>query len=171
MTLLTETGAKANRRGKLSRKDSERPVYRVDLPTFHADCDANYLRLRKLLPELASRQRWRYRMPQGALELSVLERSRYTTEVCLSAEATGPRWLAPPQLTVRLYHDARMAEVVAVDGRGPVGGKGVECGYPNSRMQRADERQQANRFLGEWLGHCLANGRAEFELVLDGRRV
>ena len=161
---------KAGSRARGSRKVAEKSTYRVDLPTYHADCDANYLRLCKLLPELASRERWRYRMPHGALELSVLERSKYTTEVSLSAEAGANerRWMAPPQLTVRLYHDARMAEVVAVDGRGPVGGKGVDVAYPNPRMQRADERQQANRFLGEWLGHCLANGRAEFELVLDG---
>ncbi|WP_346837727.1 DUF1249 domain-containing protein [Microbulbifer sp. SAOS-129_SWC] len=152
-------------------------AYRVDLPAYHADCDANYLRLCKLLPELASREHWRYRMPHGALEVAVLERSRYTTEVRLRAReeradnAAGGRWLAPPPITVRLYHDARMAEVVAIDGRGPLGGIGIDCPYPNPRMERADERQQANRFLGEWLGHCLANGRTEFELVLDGRRI
>lgn len=163
----------AGRRTRPSQKSAEKSTYRVDLPAYHADCDANYLRLCKLLPELASRERWRYQMPHGALELSVLERSRYTTEVSLSARANVDerRWMAPPQLTVRLYHDARMAEVVAVDGRAPVGDKGVDVPYPNPRMQRADERQQANRFLGEWLGHCLANGRAEFELVLDGRRI
>lgn len=172
MALLTETGADAAQEADLSRKDNQKPAYRVDLPAYHADCDANYLRLCKLLPELACRDHWRYQMPHGALELAVLGRSRYTTEVCLSAEALAGerRWMAPPQITVRLYHDARMAEVVAVDGRGPVGGGGVDNAYPNPRMQRADERQQTNRFLGEWLGHCLANARAEFELVLDGRR-
>ncbi|WP_323846665.1 DUF1249 domain-containing protein [Microbulbifer magnicolonia] len=171
MALPTEIGEKARGRVDLSRKGRQKSGYRVDLPSYHADCDANYLRLCKLLPELASRRRWRYQMPHGALELAVVERSRYTTEVRLSAEAADGerRWLAPPQITVRLYHDARMAEVVAVDGRGPLGG--VDQAYPNPRMQRADERQQANRFLGEWLGHCLANGRAEFELILDGRRI
>lgn len=148
-------------------------AYRVDLPAYHADCDANYLRLCKLLPELDSRTYWRYQMPHGALEMLVQERSRYTTEVCLSAEAESgaPKWLAPPQITVRLYHDAQMAEVVAVDGRGPVGGNGVNFTFPNPRMQRADERQQVNRFLGEWLGYCLANGRAEIELILDGWQI
>ncbi|SEA09422.1 DUF1249 domain-containing protein [Microbulbifer marinus] len=173
MALLTETGAKARSRADVSLKGKKKSTYRVDLPSYHADCDANYLRLCKLLPELASRQHWRYRMPHGSLELSVVERSRYTTEVRLSAAADDSerRWLAPPQIRVRLYHDARMAEVVAVDGYGPVGGNGVDSVYPNPRMQRADERQQANRFLGEWLGHCLANGQVEFELVLDGRRM
>lgn len=164
---------KTDRRQRRPLERGGKPAYQVDLTTYHADCDANYLRLCKLLPELANREHWRYRMPHGALELSVLERSRYTTEVRLQARADAGerRWSAPPQITVRLYHDARMAEVVAVDGRGPVGGSGVQNTYPNPRMERADERQQANRFLGEWLGHCLANGRTEFELVLDGWRI
>lgn len=173
MTPLKKNGAEVRKRSDLARKDKKRTAYRVDLPSYHADCDANYLRLCKLLPELADRQHWRYHMPHGSLELEILERSRYTTEICLSARADAgqKQWLAPPQITVRLYHDARMAEVVAVDGRGPVGGDGLNHAYPNPRMQRADERQQANRFLGEWLGHCLANGRTEFELILDGRKV
>ncbi|WP_308365481.1 MULTISPECIES: DUF1249 domain-containing protein [unclassified Microbulbifer] len=173
MGLSVKTGAVADKRTRRFREAGGKTEYRVDLPAYHADCDANYLRLRKLLPELANREHWRYQMPNGALELSVQSRSRYTTEVCLNASAeTGERnWLAPPQITVRLYHDARMAEVVAVDGRGPVGDNGVGFTYPNPRMHCADERQQANRFLGEWLGHCLANGRAEIELILDGRRL
>ncbi|MCK7596373.1 DUF1249 domain-containing protein [Microbulbifer sp. CAU 1566] len=150
--------------------------FRVDLPTYHADCDANYLRLCKLMPELASNQSWRYQMPDGTLEVAVLERSRYTTEVSLqsSAPESGSKdknWLAPPPITVRLYHDARMAEVVAVDGQGPIGGDGLNFSYPNPAMHSEDERQQVNRFLSEWLAHCLANGRAEVDFTLGGRRI
>nr|WP_010131759.1 DUF1249 domain-containing protein [Microbulbifer agarilyticus] len=163
-----------------------RARYCVDLTTYHADCDANYLRLCKLMPELATNQNWRYQMPQGTLEMAVLERSRYTTEVCLRASnvapgdraggakgakgakgATGTEgsgWLTPPPITVRLYHDARMAEVVAVNGQGPVGGDGLNFRYPNPAMHNEDERQQVNRYLSEWLAHCLANARAEFTL-------
>ena len=153
-----------------------RERYRVDLPTYHADCDANYLRLCKLMPELASNQSWSYQMPHGTLEVAVVERSRYTTEVCLQASNsqnsegnnTENRWLTPPPITVRLYHDARMAEVVAVDGQGPVGGDGLNFSYPNPAMHNEDERQQVNRYLSEWLAHCLANGRAEVELPFRG---
>ncbi len=157
---------------KLRLKSRQKSEYRMDLPAYHADCDANYLRLSKLLPQLGERERWRYSMPHGSLELEVIERSRYTTEVSLSASsASEQRWMAPPRITVRLYHDARMAEVVAVDGRGPLGEKAPGVLHAGARMQGADERQQANRFLGEWLGHCLANGRVDFELVLDGRQL
>lgn len=156
-----------------------RARYRVDLPDYHADCDANYLRLRKLMPQLADNQSWRYRMPGGTLEVAVVERSRYTTEVSLQTSrgdggyehSSGEyrNWLAPPPITVRLYHDARMAEVVAVDGQGPIGGDGLNFRYPNPAMHNQDERQQVNRFLSEWLAHCLANGRAEIDFKLGDR--
>ncbi|WP_105102147.1 DUF1249 domain-containing protein [Microbulbifer pacificus] len=165
-------------------KNGVRERYRVDLPNYHADCDANYLRLCKLMPELASNHCWRYQVPGGTLEVAVLERSRYTTEVCLQASAGTARknsagkdnagesndWLQPPPITVRLYHDARMAEVVAVDGQGPVGGDGLNFSYPNPAMHNEDERQQVNRFLSEWLAHCLANGRADVDLTFGDQR-
>ncbi|WP_444958792.1 DUF1249 domain-containing protein [Microbulbifer sp. ZKSA002] len=173
MALVREVGARQRRQMKMSPNGNGKAVYRVDLPSYHADCDANYLRLLRLLPELSEREQWRYQIPGGSLKLRVVARSRYTTEVSLDAEVnlSESHWLASPNLTARLYHDARMAEVIAVNGCGPVGGKGVDIAYPNSRMQRADERPQANRFLGEWLEYCLANGRAEFQLVLDGRKI
>ncbi len=154
-------------RGSVPAAGKER--FRVDLPTYHADCDANYLRLCKLMPELADNQSWRYQIPNGTLEVAVLDRSRYTTEVCLQASASvssdkDKHWLTPPPITVRLYHDARMAEVVAVNGQGPVGGDGLNFRYPNPAMHNEDERQQVNRYLSEWLAHCLANGRAEVTL-------
>lgn len=152
-----------------------RARYRVDLPDYHADCDANYLRLCKLMPQLAEKESWRYRIPDGTLEVAVVERSRYTTEVSLQASRGSDRtdkrknWLAPPPITVRMYHDARMAEVVAVDGQGPVGGDGLNFRYPNRAMHNEDERQQVNRYLSEWLAHCLANGRAELDFKLGDR--
>lgn len=169
--------ARGGSKGLREARGKER--YRVDLPTYHADCDANYLRLCKLMPELASNQNWSYQMPHGTLEVAVLERSRYTTEVCLHTspldggsreKAREHDWLAPPPITVRLYHDARMAEVVAVDGQGPVGGDGLNFRYPNPAMHNEDERQQVNRYLSEWLAHCLANGRAEVDLPFRGRQ-
>jgi uncharacterized protein YqiB (DUF1249 family) len=36
--------------------------------------------------------------------------------------------------------------------------------YPNTRMYQQDEKSQQNRFLAEWLEHCLHNGRACREL-------
>ncbi|WP_299944241.1 DUF1249 domain-containing protein [uncultured Microbulbifer sp.] len=172
MTLLGKAEARQRKQAGLSSKGNGRAVYKVDLPSYHADCDANYLRLIRLLPGLPERVLWRYQLPAGTLILSIAAHSRYTTEVSLGAEVSpgACRWLESPDLTVRLYHDARMAEVITANGCGPLGGKGTDAIYPNPRMQRADERPQTNRFLAEWLDYCLANASAEFDLVLDGRR-
>ena len=136
----------------------------VDLTGHHADCDANYLRLLKLLPDHAERSHWRYAIGSGnsqtsiAFELSA--RDRYTTTVEMHLEGSGD-WNRLPPLTLRLYHDARMAEVVAVNRRHGIAGQ-MPLGqqYPNARMQYADEKAQVNRLLAEALAACLSSGRA-----------
>ena len=51
-------------------------------------------------------------------------------------------------MTVRMYHDAKVAEVVNCSGRG---GFEPEYGYPNKLMLQRDEKRQVNQLLGEWL--------------------
>src|SRR5579885_1238911 len=81
--------------------------------------EANHVRLKQLLGPLRQ-------VPQDAvsrsagdlsLYLSVLERSRYTTVMKLTYwfDAPGGRE-ADPDLTVRVYHDARLAEAVDCAG-------------------------------------------------------
>jgi hypothetical protein len=36
--------------------------------------------------------------------------------------------------------------------------------YPNDRMFQQDEKSQQNRFLADWLEHCLQNGRSSLDL-------
>ena len=36
--------------------------------------------------------------------------------------------------------------------------------YPNDQMFQQDEKYQQNRFLADWLEHCLHNGRASIDL-------
>ncbi len=102
--------------------------------------------------------------------IKLIESSRYTTLVQFAqhpptqhprAETTGfARALAAstmPSMLVRLYHDARSAEVVEVRN---------ECRfkevyeYPNPKMRARDEKAQVNRFLGEYLAICLRYGLA-----------
>jgi uncharacterized protein YqiB (DUF1249 family) len=97
--------------------------------------------------------------------IKLIESSRYTTLVQFAqhplTETTGfARTLAAsamPRMLVRLYHDARSAEVVEVRN---------ECRfkevyeYPNPKMRARDEKAQVNRFLGEYLAICLRYGLA-----------
>ena len=52
--------------------------------------------------------------------------------------------------------DARMVEVGMFQSHRRIAGR---YNYPNARMYQQDEKLQQNRFLADWLEHCLANGR------------
>ncbi|MEL7557384.1 DUF1249 domain-containing protein [Stutzerimonas chloritidismutans] len=147
------------------RRTRER--YRVDLLELQAACEANYLRLMRLLPEMRNRpDTRRIAMSQGdrllgVLVLAVTESCPYTTTVQISQQDCLP-WLPVPQMDVRVYHDARMAEVIGAENARRF--RGIYS-YPNAQMHQPDEKNQLNLFLGEWLGHCLACGH-ELESVL-----
>lgn len=133
--------------------------YQIDLAADMAECEANYARLARLLPgdELPSRT---FGVGHAQMSIDVVERCPYTTTLQISQR---PQWpLAPnvfstvdARLTVRVYHDARLAEVVEFASRRRVQPR---YDYPNPGMHQPDEKSQWNRFLGEWLSHCLQHG-------------
>lgn len=138
--------------------------YKVDLSGQLAECEANYLRLRKLMPAMGDSDQWQFAVSGGQrhwhTRIRVLERSRFTTTVQIKQASDPDRpagWLRAPQLTVRLYHDARMAEVLAWEQHRRLQPR---YDYPNRAMYQQDEKAQLNRFLGEWLGLCLEQGRS-----------
>lgn len=140
------------------RRTRER--YRVDLLELQSACEANYVRLMRLLPDMRNQpDTRRVAMSQGdrllgVLVLKVTETCPYTTTVQISQQDCLP-WLPVPQMDVRVYHDARMAEVISAEHARRF--RGIYS-YPNAQMHQPDEKNQLNLFLGEWLGHCLACG-------------
>ena len=139
--------------------------YRIDLPAHMAECDANYMRLMKLFPRLREEDVSVFGMLLGQhpyrVRLEVLERGPYTTLIELRHVPEAP-WRIQPHLRVRLYHDARSAEVVEFQGARHFRPSYV---YPNHRMRLPDEKAQVNRFLSEFLSVCLAHGIAITELA------
>jgi uncharacterized protein YqiB (DUF1249 family) len=137
--------------------------YKVDLPGQMAECEANYHRLIKLMPHHATVDDWQFMNgsdPRNhCLHIRIIERSRYTTTVQMAQlDIRVPEhhgWLRMPKLTVRLYHDARLAEVLAWEGHRSVRPR---YDYPNAAMYQSDEKAQLNRFLGEWLALSLQHG-------------
>jgi uncharacterized protein YqiB (DUF1249 family) len=134
--------------------------YRVDLAGLQSACEANYARLMRLLPGMRERPALR-RVAVSAgdttlavLALKVTEAGPYTSTVEVCEEAVLA-WLPAPRLEVRVYHDARMAEVTAAEHCRRLQPR---YGYPNSAMHQPDEKNQLNLFLGEWLGHYLQCG-------------
>jgi uncharacterized protein YqiB (DUF1249 family) len=134
--------------------------YSIDLPAHMAECDANYLRLKKLFPLLREKDQHVFGVDVNGhrltITLQVIERGPYTTLLRLIQEPAPP-WSRKPSLTIRLYHDARCAEVVEYQGKRHFR---AVYDYPNENMRQPDEKAQINRFLSEYLGLCLTHGVA-----------
>lgn len=134
--------------------------YRVDLAGLQATCEANYARLMRLLPGMREQPALRRLAlstgdtPLAVLALRVTEAGPYTSTVEVHEEPALAS-LPTPRLEVRVYHDARMAEVTGAEHCRRLLPRYV---YPNPRMHQPDEKSQLNLFLGEWLGHYLQCG-------------
>jgi len=135
--------------------------YSVDLVGHMAECDANYHRLIRLFPDLRQSESTDFALHLSSFKadvvFSVLEKGPYTTVLQLEVES-GVRWMGMatmPQMTIRLYHDARNAEVISYQKQNRFHGK---YDYPNTRMRQRDEKVQVNRFLGEFLVLCMEHG-------------
>jgi len=100
---------------------------------------------------------------ESLFQLKVLERTAYTLliEIGQDGEETpvgnSSEWIQMPTLKVRLYNDAKLAEVVAFEGVRSVNPRNP---YPNFHMHQPDEKAQWNRFLAEWLTIAIRYGYA-----------
>lgn len=141
--------------------------YVPDLRRLGALCEGNYMRLqrlRQLEPGDASRCEFELHRETcylGRVSLEVLQRARYTETVLLEQVHNNGRWLNNPQLTVRIYHDARMAEVISCYRDRDIA---AVNDYPNRYMHHSDEKVQVNSFMADWLDFCLRFGHASLAI-------
>jgi uncharacterized protein YqiB (DUF1249 family) len=124
--------------------------------------EENYLLLRRLLPRLRPGACFVLGGDGGALRVVVEEDTGpYTTHITLTTPFAGDGQLPPPlRLKVRIYHDARLAEVTAYQ----------DCAHipPRYAARQAegfqrDERSQVNRLLHDVLQHCRRHGHVAVE--------
>ncbi len=133
--------------------------YRLDFRGLMAQCESNYARLLPLMRAIGERDSIDLAMGgerPRTLNIRVLERAPYTTTLRLENPSLHADMPAS-RLTVRLYHDARLAEVTEAS---PFRGVQARYAYPNPDMHQCDEKAQWNRFLGEWLLHVRHHGRS-----------
>ena len=129
----------------------------------------NYQRLMHLMPELgASPSMPACRLEQektgAALEVSIVDRGPYTTTITLAHALMPHHGAIPPlSLTVRAYHDARLAEVIGYQNQSRFE---PYYDYPNRQMRQRFEKRQVNLFLSEWLAYFRA-GEAVLEIATD----
>lgn len=120
--------------------------------------ERNYINMRRLIPimppagiKLVSR------VPEGLnLYLEVIERFRYTSELSLTYYFLKEgEFIAEPDLRIRVYHDARMSEVMSAHLRRWPAFEAEETSKTPLHV-----RWHMNRFLYKWLNYCLYQGHS-----------
>ncbi len=143
--------------------------YQPYVPDFLTLCERNYAQLRFFLPGALNPQHTSANANSGSAgdskviqinefegyRIKLLELCKFTTTIKIehvSDSALG--WLRP-QFEVRLYHDARLAEVVSCQ---QVRRFKAVYDYPNLEMMQPDEKRQINLLLRDWLLLCQRQG-------------
>jgi uncharacterized protein YqiB (DUF1249 family) len=84
--------------------------------------------------------------------IQIIDSSRYTSTIEMLQLSTNTPAFLRPKMTIRLYHDAKVAEVLAAQRTSEL--KPV-YEYPNLNMHQRNEKFMVNVFLAEWLHFCL----------------
>lgn len=144
--------------------------YRPSLAVLMQLCATNYALLMRLLlnssdqKAKAGKQYSFFISEQLQYCLTIKEVTRYTTLVNLKqfvADSCYGEILAPTMM-IRLYHDARMAEINSSQHIRYIKPR---YNFPNDKMHYPDEKQQINQFLKEWLQLCLQQGQIKVSLA------
>jgi uncharacterized protein len=132
-----------------------RPASFVSLMSLY---ESNYIRLGWLIPALDGMTGTAVSTVEGdcPLHLTVEERSRYTTTLTLTYmfdDVSGPT--SDPDLQIRVYHDARLAEVQSCARWH----RHSMLESIRSELARAlGERWLRNVMLNKWLDYCVERG-------------
>ena len=123
--------------------------------------EINYMRIRQLCPGINDFEGHAISVVKGALDLHlhVQEQTTYTTTILLTyyLRETQHRFKPNPNLRVRVYYDARQAEVLSRSYRR----FGVEMKV--NELSLGTElacKWRLNRFLYKWLGYCRYQGHS-----------
>ena len=97
--------------------------------------------------------------------ITINEITRYTSLVTMAQDANvmGKKLsrLFRPKMVIRLYHDARMVEIISSQDVHQVKPR---YDYPNKAMHQSDEKRQMSQFLKEWLQICHQQGQVQVPL-------
>jgi len=125
--------------------------------------ESNYLRLLRLLPEIERLDGCFRSSVAGECDLyiEILERCRYTVTLSLTYHMeTDEGLLTDPDMTIRVYLDCRLAEVMQIGDR-QRDATLTELVYEHRR--ELDLRWRRNVILNKWLEYLSDQGH----LVLD----
>lgn len=130
--------------------------YVPDFPAMMRLYEINYAQLRRLVPRVNQvGETSVFQVNATTYRLKIEEVTRYTTVVVIQQTAPKVSYWRLPELRVRLYHDALIAEVCATQ---QIARFKARYDYPNKRLHQRDEKHQINQFLSDWLRFCLIHG-------------
>lgn len=116
---------------------------------------SNYQKLFKLIPDLLVYRNHAvgYAVNHSALHVDVIDRSPYTMTVELTYRFNkNLSELMEPAVRIRLYLDAKLAEVISDHARAAVSLVFKDPGHSYEIMHY---KWRLNYFLHKWLDHCL----------------
>lgn len=118
--------------------------------------ETNYAQLRRLVPR-SNRvgDEALFQIDLMTYRIKIIELTRYTTVVVIQQISPKVSYWRMPELTIRLYHDALIAEVCASQ---QIYRFKARYDYPTQIKHQSDEKHQINQFLGDWLKCCLMYG-------------
>ena len=117
--------------------------------------EASYVRLARLIPDLAACDRVMVSRVAGALSLhlEIMERQPYTTSLTLTYRFSDH--VLEPNARINVYHDVRAAEIVSHCRRRR--SRAIRPWTPG-RMPELERKWEMNRFLLKWLRFCTFQG-------------
>ncbi len=89
-----------------------------------------------------------YQVNGASYQITILESTRYTTLVEVKQTAPTVSYWRLPSMSVRLYHDAMVAEVCSTQ---QIYRFKARYDYLNKKLHQRDEKHQINQFLADWL--------------------
>lgn len=120
--------------------------------------ERNYCRLQCLIPdiELIGQRMEKSVVGESQIMLNAVEQFKYTSVITL-IQPLGDEdiYLSDPRMNIRVYHDARVAEVLSFQNHGYFRPK---YDYPNPCMYQPREKKRVNLFLSEWLDFLIREG-------------
>ncbi len=146
---------------------ARRKRYVPDLRRLGALCEGNYMRISRLRQlEAGGEPVSEFELHRGneyfgRVRVQLLQQARFTDTIMFEQVHNAGKWLNNPQFTVRIYHDASMAEVISCYRDRQIA---AVNDYPNRYMHHPDEKVQVNSFLADWLDFCLRLGHLPLAL-------
>ncbi|MCL1126427.1 DUF1249 domain-containing protein [Shewanella surugensis] len=141
---------------------AKKTKYQPNISRYLALCGRNYINILRWLPQISFKgDIWQIQGEYGRLNVRLLEDTPYTQVINISRNinvnplslekmnrVNSSELLAIPHISVRIFHDAQLAEVLTsqqISQLRPV------YDYPNVEMHHEDEKYRVNAFLEELL--------------------